>query len=325
MEYQNDDNKMENIDNQLTNNIDTTTNDLQPAVTDTTPIQPQPINYNSLAGYTTNAIVAPRQDAPKPKPIKHEVALVLGGGGARGFAHIGVLRAFEEYNIDFDFVVGTSVGSFVGACYASGMTVKKMQEIAERINLKEIHNGIWLVPNHASRIGNVLTRYVGQQDIQDLRKRFVAVATDIKVGRQHIMEYGDLASAVSASCCVPMAFRPVVREGFHLMDGGLLNNIPSDVAKMLGAKAVVAVDINQTRGSGTTSLKTFEVLKATLSIITANSSVPGLINSDIVIQPDLAEFKPTSKTGYAEMIELGYDATCQQIDTIIKLIDNNRV
>jgi NTE family protein len=251
------------------------------------------------------------------------VALVLGGGGSRGFAHVGVIKALEEHNINFDFVVGTSVGAFVGACYATGMTSKKMCEVSDRINLKEIHNGFWLVPNNAHRIGNVLTRYIGEHDIQDLRKRFVAVATDIKVGRQHIMEYGDLATAVSASCCVPVAFRPVIREGFNLVDGGLLNNIPSDVAKMLGAKAVVAVDINPTRGSGTASLKTFEVLKATLSIISANSSINGLVNSEVVIQPDLATFKPTSKDGYLDMIELGYDATCDKIDDIIKLMQDN--
>ena len=250
---------------------------------------------------------------------KGKVALVLGGGGARGFAHIGVLKALESSNLDFDFVVGTSVGAFVGACYAAGMSVKKMLEVADRINLKEIHNGFWLVPNNPNRIGNVLTRYLGEQNIQDLKKKFVAVATDIKVGRQHIMEYGDLATAISASCCVPVAFRPVVRDGFHLVDGGLLNNIPADVAKMMGSKAVVSVDINPTRGGGTSSLKTFEVLKATLSIISANSSITGLINSDIVVEPDLAEFRPTSKDGYLDMIELGFDATMDKIEDIEKL------
>jgi len=208
----------------------------------------------------------------------------------------------------------------VGACYAYGMSTKKMLEVAERLNMREIHNGFWLVPNNPNRIGNVLTRYLGEQEIQDLRRKFVAVATDIKQGRQHIMEYGDLASAVSASCCVPVAFRPVVREGFHLVDGGLLNNIPSDVAKMMGARAVVAVDINPTRGGGTSSLKTFEVLKATLSIISANSSITGLINSDIIIQPDLATFRPTSKDGFEEMIELGYDATIEKIEEISALL-----
>jgi NTE family protein len=167
-----------------------------------------------------------------------------------------------------------------------------------------------------------LTRYIGEQDIQDLKKRFVAIATDIKAGRQHILEYGDLASAVSASCCVPVAFRPVVRDGFHLVDGGLLNNIPADVAKMLGAKYTVSVDINPTRGGGTASLKTFEVLKATLSIISANSSITGLIKSDIIIEPELSQFKPTSKDGYLDMIDIGYNATNEKIDEIKKLFES---
>lgn len=247
---------------------------------------------------------------------QNKVALVLGGGGARGFAHVGVFKALEEHGIDFDFVCGTSVGAFVGACYATGMTAKKMETIAQKINLKEIHNGFWLVPNSASRIGTVLTRYIGERLIEELPRKFVAVATDIKQGRLHIMERGDLGSAVSASCCVPVAFRPVVREGFHLVDGGLLNNIPADIAKMLGATKTVSVDINPTRGGGTSSLKTFEVLKATLSIMTSNSSVTGLVNSDVVIQPDLSTFKPTSKDGFEDMISLGYDSAIEKIDEI---------
>ncbi|MDR3022203.1 MAG: patatin-like phospholipase family protein [Clostridiales bacterium] len=252
------------------------------------------------------------------------IALVLGGGGARGFAHIGALRAFEEAGIEFDFVVGTSVGAFVGACYAVGTNTKRLLELAETINLREIHNGFWLVPNNATRIGNVLSRFIGDHDIENLKRRFVAIATDIKVGRQHIMERGDLASAISASCCVPVAFRPVIREGFHLVDGGLLNNIPADVAKMMGATHVVSIDINPTRGGGTTSLKTFEVLKATLSIITSNSSVAGLLKSDIIIEPDLSKYRPTSKDGYLDMIRIGYDATIEKIDDILNLIKNTK-
>jgi len=256
----------------------------------------------------------------KSKSKQNEVSLVLGGGGSRGFAHIGVIRAFEEAGLDFDFVLGTSVGSFVGAMYAAGVLSKDMKRYADELEIKEVHNKFWIMPNNPIKIANLLERHIGKQNIEDLVKRLVIVATDIKEGRQHIMERGDLGSAVAASCCVPIAFRPVVRGGFHLVDGGLLNNIPADVARMMGSNKVISVDINPTRGGGTSSLKTFDVLKATLSIVTSHSSTNGLINSDIIIEPDLSIFKPTSKDGYLEMIRLGYDAACEKIDEIKQLI-----
>jgi len=252
--------------------------------------------------------------------IKNETALVLGGGGTRGFAHIGVIRALEEAGIDFDFVIGTSVGAFVGAMYAAGVLAKDMKRYADELDIRDIHNRFWVSPNNPIKIANILESRVGRQNIEDLVKRFVCVATDIKEGRQHIMEHGDLGSAVAASCCVPLAFRPVVRGGFHLVDGGLLNNIPSDVAKMLGAKKVVAVDINPTRGGGTESLKTFEVLKATLSIISSHSSTKGLLQSDLIIEPDLSLYKPTNKDGYINMIRIGYEATMEKVEDIKQLL-----
>ena len=106
----------------------------------------------------------------------------------------------------------------------------------------------------------------------------------------------------------------------HLVDGGLLNNIPADVCRMVGADNVVTVDVNPTRGGGTSEMGLISVLKATFDIMGANSSVHGLINSDIIVAPDLSAFKSTDKDGYEEMYRLGYEAAKEKCDEILRLI-----
>lgn len=259
-------------------------------------------------------------DRFKKKPReKKKLALCLSGGGARGFAHIGAIKAFEEEGIDFDIVVGTSAGSIVGAMYAFGKTADEMILYGEGINMKSIHNGIVFVPNDTAGIRRLVTDFIGNVDIQNLKKKFACVAVDLVEAKQVIMDRGDAGEACAASSCVPVLFKPVVRGKTHLVDGGLLNNIPADVGKMLGADKVVTVDVNPTRGGGTPDLGVLSVVKATLSIVTANASLMGLKNSDIVIAPDLGKFSSSSKDGWQEMIQLGYEEARKYTESIKQL------
>jgi len=257
------------------------------------------------------------------KPIKKPlIALVLSGGGSRGFAHLGALKAFDEAGIRFDLVAGTSVGSIAGAFLCAGISVPTMMDIAGRIQAKQIHQGI--VPNDPMRIGGVVKNYLGNMRFEDLKTPLYVVAVDLRTGKQVILDKGLLYEAVAASCAVPIFYRPFVMGELHLADGGLLNNIPADVARMMGAACVVTVDINAARGGGTDSLSLLPVAKAALSIMMTNSSESGLINSDIIIAPDLAKFRATKKDGSDEMIELGYEAAKVRIAEIKGLTEKRK-
>lgn len=247
------------------------------------------------------------------------MALCLGGGGARGYAHIGAMKAFEEGGVQFDLCVGTSVGSIIGALYCAGVKSDEMIRVGTALEMKEIHNGVIFAPNDPMKIGRVVTDVIGDADIGNFAKKFAAVAVDLKEGKQVVLDKGKVSVVCSASCCVPLFFRPVVYNNMHLADGGLLNNIPADVCRMLGADKVVSVDINPGRGAGTDSLGLVDVLKATFSIMSSNSSLMGLKHTDVLIAPDTSAFRSTSKTGYEEMIELGYRAAKAQIGKIKEL------
>ncbi len=248
------------------------------------------------------------------------VALCLGGGGARGFAHIGAIKAFEEAGVSFNTVVGTSVGSLVGALYCAGIDAETMIRYADTVQMRDVYNGIVITPNDPAKIGKLVSNLIGTKDIVNLGKKFVAVAVDLVTAKQTVLTEGNVANAVSASCAVPILYKPVIMGGKHLCDGGLMNNIPADVCRMVGATHVVTVDVNSSRGSGTSGTGLFDVIKATLSITMANSSVEGLRLSDVIIAPDTSKFSSMSKSGYKEMIELGYKAAKEKISEIKALM-----
>lgn len=255
-----------------------------------------------------------RKQKQRPK-----VGLCLSGGGARGFAHVGALKAFEQEGIEFDLTVGVSAGSIVGAMYCAGKSADEIMVYGERLNMKDIHSGLPIPPCSTDGIKKLVTDFIGDINIEDMPRKFACVSVDLVQARQIVADSGKVGVACAASSCVPLLFRPVVIGDKHLVDGGLLNNIPADVCRMLGAEKVVTVDVNPTRGSGRKGLSYFGVLKATLSIMTANASVIGLKNSDIVIAPDMSEFSSSSKEGWEKMIQHGYEKAMLHIQEIKEL------
>ncbi len=251
---------------------------------------------------------------------KGVVALCLGGGGARGFAHIGAIKAFEEAGVDFDFVVGTSVGALIGSLYAAGVSSDEMMKTGAALEMKDVKKGLFFQPDDSMKIGKIVTDVIGDRDIKSLDKPFACVAVDLRTGKQVIIDSGKVGKAVAASATVPLFFKPLIDGELHLVDGGLLNNIPADVCRMMGADYVITVDVNPTRGGGTDETGIVAVLKATFNIMGANSSYHGLINSDVIVAPDLSEFKSTAKDGYEEMYKLGYAEAKKHIEEIIEII-----
>lgn len=176
------------------------------------------------------------------------LALVLGSGGARGWAHIGVLRALADADLHPDLVVGTSIGALVGAAYASGQLdaledwVRSFDDLGV---LKLLDSGFadgGFI--HGTKLMNAFARHVGDHDIEKLDTAFVAVATDIETGREVWLRSGSTVAAVRASIAIPGLFAPVLLDDRWLVDGGLVNPVPVSVARALGANTVIAVNLN---------------------------------------------------------------------------------
>ena len=251
--------------------------------------------------------------------VRNTVGLVLGGGGARGFVQLGALAAFIEDGIDFDLCVGTSVGSIVGALYCAGVAVDDIVATADKLEFGDLHGSILIKPDDPRKIGKAIYPLIGDAKIENLYKKYAAVATDLKTGKRVILDSGSVLDAVSASSAFPIVYSPLTVNGMNLSDGGLTDNIPADVARLLGADKVVTVDAHGARGSGTDGKGIFDVLKAMFSIMSANASTVGLMQSDIVIAPDTSSYRAASKNGYREMIEIGYNAAKAVSEDIKKL------
>ena len=226
------------------------------------------------------------------KHDKVKLGLALGGGATRGYGHIGALKAFEEYGIEFDFVAGTSAGSLVGALYSAGLSSSEIEGFGMDLTVKDVRTSkIAFVPSKTTGIQSVVKNAVGDINVEELKKPFCAVAVDLKTGNEILITKGNLAKAVAGSCAVPGVFAPVEFEGMNLADGGLQNNIPSDVPRIFDCDYVIAIDVNSSRGSGTNSTGLIDTLLTSLSILMKSSSLKGYMNADIIIKPDLKKYK----------------------------------
>jgi len=254
------------------------------------------------------------------KNKKVKVGLALGGGASRGIAHIGAIKAFEENNITFDFIAGTSVGSIIGAMYASGKTSSQMLEIAKSLKVKDIRKSKFFMPSKTTGIEELLIENLGDVDISSLQKPYCAIAVDLISAQEVILTKGPLAKAVAGSCAIPGVFVPVEFNNMHLADGGLQNNIPSDVPRYFGCDYVIAIDVNSTRGEGTTSLKIIDVLKTTIGIMGKSNCIKGYNDADIVIKPSMKKYRSTKLDEIDEMFMEGYQATIDSIPKILNLI-----
>lgn len=229
---------------------------------------------------------------PKP-PLK--IALALGGGAARGFAHIGVIKALEAQGIRPDMVVGTSAGSVVGALYASGLSGFELQQIA--LQMEEEVVADWTLPNRGVLKGEALQDFINQklknQSIQKLPKPMGVVATDLQSGELVLFRQGNTGMAVRASSALPGVYQPVEISGREYVDGGLTSPVPAQSARAMGADFVIAVDIsNVNRRTKLTS--TLDVLLQTFAIMGHTLSKHELEDADIVIRPITAAVSSAS-------------------------------
>lgn len=251
-----------------------------------------------LAACTTPA-PAPVEPVPvAPVPVAREpvVAVALGGGGAKGFAHIGVLKVLESHGIRPRIVTGTSAGSFVGSMYASGKTPFDLQDIALRLEEADIRDLTISSQGfiEGRRLQDYVNRVVGNRTIQQLPIRFAAVATDMDTGKKTAFITGNTGQAVRASCSIPNVFLPAVISGKRYVDGGLVSPVPVSTARDLGADIVIAVDISA-RPKADSAPGMFSILDQTINIMALGALERELAGADIVISPSVLA------TGVAEL------------------------
>ena len=247
-----------------------------------------------LAACTSPPIALP-PDKPAPMattPAKRlpKIGLALGGGAARGFAHIGVIQVLEEAGIRPVLVTGTSAGSLVAALYASGKSGPQLQQLAE--SMDEATFADWTLPIFSRGIlkGEALARYVQTQVngrlIEDLPLPLGIVATDLNSGQGVLFQRGDTATAVRASSAVPAIFQPVKIAGREYVDGGLVSPVPVRYARQMGAELVIAVDISSAP-EGNPAGDTLQILLQTFTIMGKSINALELKDADLVVRPAL--------------------------------------
>ncbi len=259
-------------------------------------------------------VIAPTIPVAVVPKIPPRIGLALGGGAARGFAHVGVIQVLEEAGIRPSMVTGTSAGSLVAAFYASGKTGKQLQIVAE--TMEEATFADWTLPlfNRGMLRGDALARYVngqtGSRLIEDMALPLGIVATDLNSGQSMLFQRGDIGTAVRASSAVPAVFQPVRISGREYVDGGLVSPVPVRAARQMGAELVIAVDISSAP-EGNLSGGTLDILLQTFSIMGKSINYFELKEADVVVKPALSGVASSDFGSRKKSIEAGRKAMLQ--------------
>jgi NTE family protein len=226
-----------------------------------------------------------RRMAFEPQP--RGVTLALGGGFARGFAHIGVLEVLEEEGIPVAAIAGTSVGSVMGAAYASGVAPAQIAEICRRIRLRDLAR--WRISRMGlatnDRLGQLIRRWFRALRFEDLRVKLAVVASDLGTGEPVVFTRGELVDPVRASCAFPGMFEPVVVDGRCLADGGLVAQVPALQAAAMGAGAVVAVSVGFNNWDGSHPANVFQVVSRAISVAQRHADSAWQRAADVILTP----------------------------------------
>ncbi|WP_394791674.1 patatin-like phospholipase family protein [Rhodoferax sp.] len=281
----------------------------------------------ALAVFLAGCASVPVEVTPPPVPVEVPVAakrlprvgLALGGGAARGFAHVGVLQVLEEAGIRPDLVVGTSAGSLVASLYASGKTGAQMQQVAE--TMEEAAFTDWTLPIFSRGMlrGDALARYVNSlvasRTIEAMPLPLGIVATDLNSGEAVLFRRGDTGTAVRASSAVPAVFQPVKIAGHEYVDGGLVSPVPVRFAHQMGAELVIAVDISSAP-EGNLANDTMQILLQTFAIMGKSINTYELRDADVVVRPSLLGVKSADFGARRRAIEAGRAAMLQALPAL---------
>jgi len=251
------------------------------------------------------------------------IGLALGGGTARGFAHIGVLKSLAQAGLKPEVVVGCSAGALVGAFSAAGFTPWQLEEVALRVRDAEVAD-FASAGKRGMLVGESLHRFVNDilkgARIEALPTRFAAVATDLRSGELVVLRKGLVADAVCASCAIPGVFVPRELGGRELVDGGLVSPLPVATARQLGCDMVIAVDVGN-KPNRTSLPGLYEVLLQSFEIMGRALSDQEARTADTLIRPDTSSYASSDFSARREMIQVGYEATQRALPELRRRLD----
>ena len=244
---------------------------------------------------TTGAWILSACSSPKPPPTpvtkpKAVMALALGGGAAKGFAHIGVIKVLKQNHIPIDIITGTSAGAVVGSLYASGMSPDRLELEAEILGKTDLLDLTFSTSGfvRGQKLQDYINRKVGNRPLEKLPIPFSAVATDMDNGKMVAFRSGNTGQAVRASVSIPNVFQPTLIGGRTYVDGGLVAPVPVSAAKNMGANVIIAVDISA-RPAKLTDAGFFAYLDQSLNIMSATALSKELAQADVVIKPKVQQ------------------------------------
>ena len=257
---------------------------------------------------------------PRAQARPGTVALVLGGGGCRGYGHIGVLRVLEKQGFKPDLVVGSSVGALVGAFYAAGMSAYEIERYGDRMTPNMLRS--WIFPGLGFFSGSGIRRFVaehaGTRPIELLPTRFAAIATDLLSGEMKVLDRGDLGLAVQASASAPGLLEPVRLDGRPYVDGNLSAPVPVDAARRLGAARVLAVDVTFPPEQADLN-DPFDALYQGFSILTRKLAEEERARADVLLLPPIPEHNDMKPATLKAIVAAGEGAATAALPGLRKL------
>ncbi len=249
-----------------------------------------------------------------------KIGLALGGGATLGAVHIGAIKALDEAGITIDYIAGTSIGALVGAFFAFHKNYNFIQDVAAHMSWKDIASlsvsKYGLFDN--TKIEKLIEKHLGKVNFEESKIPIALVTTNILNGEKIVLKTGNVAKAVSASCCIPGVFHPVELDGHLLVDGGLVENVPISPLKEMGAEIIIAVDLS----SGNSYKKPnnfFDILMNSYQTSTLSKTKIQTKEADVLITPNLDGFSALSHNKTKELIDIGYTATKEKIESLLEL------
>jgi NTE family protein len=254
-----------------------------------------------------------------------QIAVVLGAGASKGFAHIGVLKVLESHKIPIHMVVGTSVGAFVGSFYAYGYNAYELQTIAFALQKDDVAD--YIIPDNGFIKGEKLENFVNTKlkytPMEKFKIPFYAVTTNIQSGEEMVFGRGNAGKAVRASCSIPGIFNPVVIGDKHYVDGGVVNPLAADVARRFGAEVVIAVDISSS--VETIAPKgTVDTIMRAIDIMYNKIAATQMKYADVVIKPQVGHIGSSDFSKRHEAIMEGEKAAVEAMPAINQIIGKLR-
>lgn len=252
---------------------------------------------------------------------KPKIGLALGSGGARGFAHLGVLKVLQEENIPVDYIAGSSMGALVGGFFATGHDLERLYKLATAFRRKYYLD--FTVPKmgfiSGRRVKEFIRMFTKGKTIEQLSPALSIIATDLKTGEKVIFNNGPLADAIKASISIPGIFVPEKMNGRLLVDGGVVDRVPVTVAREMGADIVIAVDVSHVKGSNEiTSI--FDVILQSIDIMQGELTRLKQLDADVMIKPRVEQYSSKAFTNTEEIILSGEEETRKQLPIILEAI-----